>query len=77
MSERVPPPGSQEAVDEGCICGIAENTGGRGIDGKGEEYVLVNECPLHGPHLFPDLTGDRLEGAVKIWSREPAGQLDD
>jgi len=44
-------PGTQEALDVGCLCPILDNSHGKGYMGLGEErglYVYNGECPIHG-----------------------------
>jgi hypothetical protein len=43
----IPPPGSDEAVREGCRCPILDNARGAGWMGTGE-YWVNRDCPLHG-----------------------------
>lgn len=49
---RTPPPGSDEAVEQGCFCPILDNCRGEGraIDPATGElmFVIRVECPLHG-----------------------------
>ena len=47
------PPGSDKAVDAGCICPILDNNHGEGVgyDGR-QQYWMTANCPLHG-------TGDK------------------
>jgi hypothetical protein len=40
------PPGSDEALEQGCKCPVLDNNHGRGR-GDGN-YVMNVECPLHG-----------------------------
>lgn len=48
-----PPPGSNEALDQGCACPVMNNGHGRGYlggvkDEYGETvYVICEACPLH------------------------------
>lgn len=50
----VPNPGSDEAIELGCICPVIENARGKGAygtwDGPDEEklFWFDNRCPLHG-----------------------------
>ena len=46
----VPPPGSDLALDAGCICPIYDNRHGAGMyEGPdGPLYVVNSDCPLHG-----------------------------
>jgi len=44
-------PGTQEALDAGCLCPVLDNSHGKGYMGLGEErglYVYNGECPIHG-----------------------------
>ena len=48
----IPPPGSHEAIEAGCICPVFDNAHGRGVPLRpnGEAAYWVNEgCPLHCP----------------------------
>ena len=46
------PPGSPEAVEQGCTCPVFDNCKGRGCwltDKDGKPLYYINEkCPLHG-----------------------------
>jgi hypothetical protein len=45
-----PPPGSPEAIAQGCICEPARNFHGAGAVGPmGRLFYPENDCPLHGP----------------------------
>lgn len=51
--KKIPNPGSDEAVKQGCTCPVLDNYHGEGIPyGKSKEHCFwVNEgCPLHKPH---------------------------
>ena len=41
-----PNPGSKEAVDQGCICPVLDNSYGKGYYGSGD-FVISMDCPLH------------------------------
>jgi len=45
-----PNPGSDEAIELGCICPVIDNGHGRGYFGDGAKYgfVVREDCPLHG-----------------------------
>ena len=46
----VPNPGSDEAVEQGCICPRIDNGHGKGIMIKGKrDFWVVVGCPLHCP----------------------------
>lgn len=41
-------PGSNEALDAGCICPVLDNAHGAGYLGLGKVWVMRTDCPLHG-----------------------------
>jgi hypothetical protein len=47
----VPSPGSEEAIDQGCICPVLDNHYGRGFYIPGEPnvtyFLYTMGCPLH------------------------------
>lgn len=46
-----PNPGSDEAIDQGCVCPRYDNAKGRGAWGsEGEDAIfwITPSCPLHG-----------------------------
>lgn len=46
---KTPPPGSPEAVQQGCKCPVMDNAHGAGIPSpQGPQYWVVFDCPLHG-----------------------------
>jgi len=47
MTDDVPPPGSDEAIDNGCVCPVIQNEHGEGYMG-GDKYVMRFDCPIHG-----------------------------
>jgi len=47
-----PNPGSDEALDQGCVCAILDNNHGRGRFGDGEQFSVRLDCPLHGYEDF-------------------------
>lgn len=62
MSDRMLSPGSQEAVDKGCLCPVMDNAHGAGIGGDGIRFGwwINEECPLHGSKFMvsnPPVTG--------------------
>jgi len=49
MSEKLPTPGSQAAIDQGCTCPVMDNHSGAGIEVNGKILFFIdNTCPLHG-----------------------------
>ena len=45
----VPNPGSDEALDDGCLCAVIDNNHGSGRFGAGEQFVTNLDCPIHAP----------------------------
>jgi len=41
-------PGSDEALDAGCLCPVLDNGHGRGYYGQKGVFVYNLSCPLHG-----------------------------
>ncbi len=48
--DKTPPPGSEAALDLGCLCPVMDNNYGRGFSLVGGEpqYWHGANCPLHG-----------------------------
>ena len=46
---KIPPPGSQEAIDQGCKCPVLDNGHGRGAYIKDDEWIFwySTDCDLH------------------------------
>ena len=44
----IPTPGSDDAVDVGCVCAILDNNHGKGWKGVHGIFVIMENCPLHG-----------------------------
>ncbi len=45
----IPNPGSNEAIEQGCLCPVIDNNHGQGIWISDEKCFWRNaECPLHG-----------------------------
>jgi hypothetical protein len=47
MKNKVPNPGSDEAVKIGCLCGRLDNNFGRGYYEDGKTFVYRLDCPIH------------------------------
>ena len=48
MENKVPNPGSEEAIKQGCLCPAIDNHYGRGVPIKCEYPFWVDQkCPLH------------------------------
>ena len=50
MDADKPKPGSNEAIEQGCVCPVIDNGHGKGHLGDGEKYGwwISGYCPLHG-----------------------------
>lgn len=48
MNKKVPNPGSDEAIAQGCTCPVLDNEHGRGYMGIPNVFVRSEKCPLHG-----------------------------
>lgn len=46
MPDKVPNPGSDEALNLGCLCPVLDNGHGRGYLGS-ENFVVALHCPIH------------------------------
>ncbi len=42
-----PNPGSQQAIDGGCICAVMDNEYGRGWMGQEGVFSMREDCPMH------------------------------
>ena len=51
-----PNPGSNEALDMGCLCPIFDNNHGKHVPWQGG-YIIVKGCPVH-PWPPSDITQD-------------------
>jgi hypothetical protein len=47
-----PPPGSQEALDLGCLCPVVDNCHGRGV--APGIFVYREDCPVHYPRTLAE-----------------------
>lgn len=45
----VPNPGSDAALDQGCLCPVLDNGHGRGSMYGSGVFVITGGCPLHAP----------------------------
>lgn len=49
--DKIPNPGSDEAIDLGCSCPIMDNSYGEGYMGMEDVFVYNAGCSLHGESL--------------------------
>jgi len=48
VSDKVPNPGSDEAIEQGCTCAILDNGHGQGFPYDGAMcFYITHGCPLH------------------------------
>lgn len=50
----VPNPGSDEALDMGCICPVLDNSHGKGYMGQENVFIYTIGCPIHYSKPIPD-----------------------
>jgi len=43
----VPPPGSDEAVKQGCKCPVLDNAHGKGVLGLARDWWITEGCKVH------------------------------
>ena len=48
---KVPNPGSQDAIDQGCTCPIIDNGHGSDRIGKIRGFYISKGCPLHDKEI--------------------------
>lgn len=51
MSEKIPDPGTEEAIEMGCICPVMDNNYGEGYMGMEGVFVFNCNCPVHGDEI--------------------------
>ena len=49
--EKIPDPGTKEAIEMGCTCPVMDNEHGRGYMGQEGVFVHSSACPVHGDIL--------------------------
>lgn len=47
LKDSKPNPGSDDAVDRGCLCPVMANCRGRGVFGREGEFWMSSDCPVH------------------------------
>ena len=52
QSQPVPKPGSDSAINQGCICPILDNGRGKGYMGQSGIFAVSQHCPLHDTGQF-------------------------
>ena len=51
MEEKIPNPGTEEAIKMGCTCPVIDNNYGKGYMGMKDTFVYTSNCPVHGDFL--------------------------
>lgn len=46
--EKTPNPGSDEALEKGCLCPVLDNAHGEGRGLDGSVFWVASDCPIHG-----------------------------
>ena len=47
MDKKIPNPGSNEAIEQGCTCPVLDNEHGVEWFGKVHGFYVIEGCPLH------------------------------
>lgn len=51
--KKVPNPGSDKAIEQGCTCAVLDNAHGKGSGWKNDDgtpaFWITEGCPLHAP----------------------------
>ncbi len=79
--QQLSPPGSNEAIDNGCTCPILSNNNGAGsrlTNNDGEPmYWKSSDCPLHGYGLSSGLLAELAHSSNPDSLVESPDSLDD
>ena len=54
MAKITPNPGSDAALEIGCICSVDSNNHGTAYQRKEKEFLINRDCPLHGSPINKD-----------------------
>jgi hypothetical protein len=54
MAVGIPNPGSDEAIDQGCICAVLDNNHGKFAPYPPHGWWLTVGCPVHGEEIPDD-----------------------
>lgn len=54
----IPNPGSDEAIEQGCLCPVLDNGHGRESMFGPNVWIFRADCPVHRPKLTIDSRGD-------------------
>ena len=49
-----PNPGSDEALDQGCLCAVIDNHHGRSAPWPPDGWWITEGCPVHAPKAAPE-----------------------
>lgn len=62
MVDNTPNPGSDIAIERGCICPILDNGHGIGTFWNGQRQFWINQdCPIHGDHANREKDAEKCE----------------
>lgn len=48
-NDKIPNPGTEEAIEMGCTCPVMDNNYGQGAYGQEGVYWYSADCPIHNP----------------------------
>lgn len=60
----IPNPGSNEAIELGCVCGPIDNNHGWGYWAEGV-FAINGDCPLHGQEVNPV----KVRWYTRLWQK--------
>ena len=61
MSDKIPDPGTEEAIEMGCTCPVMDNEYGRGWCGQEGVFVFNMGCPVHKQVLEPSDISEKIK----------------
>lgn len=47
VKRSLPKPGTEQAINKGCLCPVLDNCHGQGYMGKENVFIVSEGCPLH------------------------------
>lgn len=62
MNGRLPNPGSDEAIERGCVCPVLDNNRGKRAPYPPDGWWQRPDCPLHGTSLGVEENQTREQG---------------
>ncbi len=59
--QQVPNPGSDAALEQGCICAVLDNCHGKFAPWPPNGWYITGGCPVHAPGHSEDIDDDKVE----------------